>query len=141
MAKSQVPKELGGDENWEYHYLEPLDNENSTMQDITTRDKLLVERESIVKQYEELTLQWIEKSKDPDVSTIKEKRHKLAGDLKDDYWKLDPYVRARSLYDRYGVIQKGGVLQFYPTQTPTVAATPESINGAHTAETAANDVD
>lgn len=146
MAKSQIPKELGGDEDWSYAYIEPAVTENDAMKDSDTRNKLLAERETIVKQYEEATLEWIDKSTDADASTIKERRFKLAADLKADYWKLDPFVRARSLYDRYGVIQKGGNLQFYPPATPpvemvTVAADPETINGAHATATSAADLD
>jgi hypothetical protein len=28
--------------------------------------------------------------------------------------RLDPYIRARTIYDRYGMIKEGGLLNFYP---------------------------
>jgi CRAL/TRIO domain len=43
-------------------------------------------------------------------------RDRLATALTADYWALDPYVRARSLYDRLGVIGPGGVVDFYPEE-------------------------
>ena len=32
IPRSQIVKELGGDENWEYHYIEPVSGENDLMQ-------------------------------------------------------------------------------------------------------------
>lgn len=33
-----------------------------------------------------------------------------------NYWKLDPFIRAKSLLDRIGVIQDGGKIVFYPNE-------------------------
>lgn len=139
VPKSQIPTDLGGDENWSYHYVEPAANENEKMKDTDTRDKFLAERENIVKEYEKATLEWIEHSAPSEATDIKASRHKLAAVLKEDYWKLDPYVRARSLYDRIGMILPGGRICFYPTaQTATTAST---ANGVHQVEPSADDVD
>ena len=60
----------------------------------------------------------------------------MAGDLRDSYWQMDPYLRARCLYDRMGVIQPGGKINFYPWLTESTAApngaekTEEKINGS-----------
>jgi len=66
--------------------------------------------------------------------------------LREDYWHLDPYIRARSYYDRVGMINPGGKLQFYTEKTKSVTA-----NGTKPVETipieyrpietSANDVD
>ncbi|RAL61984.1 hypothetical protein DID88_002473 [Monilinia fructigena] len=111
VPRSQILKELGGDEDWEYKFIEPDPSENDKMKDTVTRDKLLKGREEIVDRYEKATLEWIHEGVSPE---IKSKRTALAKELRDDYWKLDPYVRARSLYDREGVISPGGKLDFYP---------------------------
>jgi len=76
------------------------------------------------------------------------KRNELAIKLRDDYWNLDPYLRARSFYDRVGLstflllphipaanrssVQPGGKLQFYPEKKaePAPAATPVAANPA-----------
>ncbi|KAJ5220019.1 CRAL/TRIO domain protein [Penicillium chermesinum] len=34
--------------------------------------------------------------------------------LGENYWRLDPYIRARNISDRTGVIQEGGKLDYYP---------------------------
>lgn len=139
VPRNQIPKDLGGDENWSYHYVEPAANENEVMKDRETRDKLLAGRENIVKDYEKETLEWIDHSTPSEATEIKANRHKLAADLKEDYWKLDPYVRARSLYDRIGMIQPGGKICFYPTAQP--ATTAPIVNGVPKVEHSPDDVD
>ncbi len=137
IPQSQIIKELGGDEDWEYRYVEPVPGENDKMKDTETRDRLLTERETLVDQYEKATLVWIHTEGDSPL--VKETRQKLASSLKDDYWRLDPYVRARSFYDRIGMIQQGGKLQFYPNLSETSAAMP--TNGATAVDTSAEDLD
>jgi hypothetical protein len=139
VPRNHIPKDFGGDENWTYQYIEPVAGENELMNDTATRDKLLAEREKIVRAYEEATLDWIGHSNGAEASAIKEKRHNLAASLKDDYWKLDPYVRARSMHDRVGMIQPGGKIEFYPA-VPTLS-NPTTTNGQPKVETSADDVD
>jgi hypothetical protein len=109
------------------------------MKDTDTRDMLLAERENIVKEYEKATLDWIDHSAPLEATEIKANRHKIAAALKEDYWKLDPYIRARSLYDRTGMIQPGGKICFYPTTQ--LATTASTVNGVHKVEPSADDVD
>lgn len=140
VPRCQIPKDLGGDENWSYHYVEPAANENETMKDSETTDKLMAERRDIVKEYEKATLEWIDHSSPSEALEIKATRHKLAAALKEDYWKLDPYIRARSLYDRIGMIQPGGKICFYPTTTQAATAVPNT-NGVQRVETSVDDID
>ena len=130
----QILKELGGDENWEYEYVEPVSGENDTMKDTATRDKLLETRKTIVKDFESATEDWIHKSEGSEASNIKAERSRLATLLRENYWELDPYLRARSLYDRQGAIQKGGKVNWYQTKAEPVQTTPA-------VETSADDVD
>jgi hypothetical protein len=135
VPKANILKELGGEEDWSYKYLEPSPGENDRMKDTATRDKLLLEREDIVKQYESATKNWIDGT---DVATAKETRLKLANNLRDGYWILDPYVRARSYYDRVELIGPGGKPQFYPSRTESPAT---AANGTPKLETSAADLD
>lgn len=126
MPRSNIIKELGGDEDWEYKYIEPSPSENDAMKDIATRDSLLIEREKNVEEYEKATLEWVEGTGN------KEERTRIAGMLRDGYWVLDPYVRARSYYDRVGLIGPGGKPQFYPGRadvSPVPVVAP-AVNGA-----------
>ncbi|KAE9369605.1 CRAL/TRIO domain-containing protein [Stipitochalara longipes BDJ] len=124
VPKPQIIHELGGAEDWTYQYIEPVPGENDTMKDIATRDKLLLAREEIVKEYEKVTLEWIRGT--GDVDAVKKSRNEIASKLKVDYWGLDPYVRARSYYDRVGMINPGGKIQFYPVKEEKVTV-PETV--------------
>ncbi|KAK3942080.1 Cral trio domain protein [Diplogelasinospora grovesii] len=144
VPAKQVPKELEGEEDWEYKYVEPVPGENDKMKDTQTRDRLLAARELLVKEYEAATINWI---KNPTDDSIKAKRDALAARLREDYWNLDPYVRARSFYDRTGVLLPGGKTDYYPQGQKKVED--EKVNRVTNAlalahlhvETSADDVD
>ena len=122
VPKSQIMKELGGEEDFKYTYIEPQEGENKDMDDTATREKMEAERTELVKSYETETIAWIHGEDGG------EGRNRLAQRLAENYWRLDPYIRARSLYDRAGVIAKDGTLNFYP-----------SAQGGQTASKAAED--
>lgn len=110
-------KELEGDEDWEYKYVEVEENENPKLADKETRDTLLAERQQLAKEIQDITIEWIRASfkKETDAaSSAEEKRKELVEKLRSQYWVLDPYVRARSLYDRVNIVQGGGKIDFYP---------------------------
>ena len=113
-----VPKELGGQEDWTYKYIEPVPGENERLKDAATRSRLEKERATIVREYEGLTIKWAKTGEE----ALKSHRLQLADRLRQNYWQLDPYVRARSLYDRWGVIRSGGVIDFYPSAQGGAAA-------------------
>ena len=130
---NRMMPELEGEEKWEYKYLEPVPGENDAMKDTATRDKLQAERNKIVEEYEKTTVQWLNSS-GAQAEAAKAKRTKLAGDLRESYWQMDPYLRARSLYDRMGVISPGGKINFYPWLTEST----EAPSGAEKTEEKAN---
>ncbi|KAJ5169862.1 uncharacterized protein N7500_002645 [Penicillium coprophilum] len=114
---SQIMKELEGDEDWEYKYVEVPENENPSMADKETRDTLMAERQKLAKEIQDTTIEWIRasfKKENDAASAAKEKRDALIAQLRTQYWVLDPYVRARSLYDRLNIVQGGGKINFYP---------------------------
>lgn len=138
VPRSQIIKELGGEEDWEYKYVEPLPEENAAMKDVETKKKLEEARQQVVADYEKKTFDWI-RGQD-----VKSERDEMAARLRENYWRLDPIIRARSLYDRTGMIGKDGKLNYYPTQTakkenlPPAAA---AANGVPTQAASADDVD
>ena len=110
-------KELEGDEDWEYKYVEVPENENPKMADKETRDTLVAERQKLAKEIQDVTVEWIStsfKKQTAAAAAAKEKRDNLIAQLRAQYWVLDPYVRARSLYDRLNIVQGGGKINFYP---------------------------
>lgn len=122
IERSHIIKELGGDDPWEYKYLEPQPGENELMSDDGTKQRLLDERAGIVKDFESATQQWVQDPQAHDSS--KQRRNELAERLRSGYWQLDPYIRARSLYDRKGLIKKGGKIPFYDSPDSVITPTP-----------------
>ncbi|KAK0649509.1 CRAL-TRIO domain-containing protein [Cercophora newfieldiana] len=114
IAVKQLPKELEGEEDWEYKFIEPVPGENDRLKDTATRDRLLAARDMLVKEFEDATAQWIQHPEGEKAAEIKARRASLATQLREDYWGVDPYLRARSLYDRTGVLLAGGKIDFYP---------------------------
>lgn len=49
---SQIPVDMGGEEKWEYQYVEPKEGENHLLKEEGASEGLLSERQGIVKSYE-----------------------------------------------------------------------------------------
>ncbi|KAL9099145.1 MAG: hypothetical protein Q9163_005312 [Psora crenata] len=105
-----ITAELGGKDAWQYSYREPVPGENDMLKDTATRDKLLEGRAAVVREYEATTRQWLQGTTE---THVLEKRKELTEKLRKGYWELDPYVRARTYYDRTGLINPGGRIQLY----------------------------
>jgi hypothetical protein len=120
IPRTQILKELGGDEDWSYSYVESDPSENTIQSNAELRDQLLAARSEIVRKYETTVLDWIQSAnkeaanEKASLEAVRVQRDALAEDLKKNYWDLDPYLRARSYYDRTGIISRDGALDFYP---------------------------
>ncbi|KAL9590573.1 MAG: hypothetical protein Q9203_000625 [Teloschistes exilis] len=142
IEKSHIIKELGGDDPWEYKYIEPSAGENEKMSDEDTRQRLLDERAGTVKEYESTTQEWIADAENR--ASLQQKRNELAERLRSGYWQLDPYLRSRSIYDRSGLIRDGGAIQYYGKPETENAPKPlaaSAQNGPLPAEHKADDLD
>ncbi|KAF2835782.1 CRAL/TRIO domain-containing protein [Patellaria atrata CBS 101060] len=131
IPRTQIPRELGGDEAWDYVYPAPPDPataENPKLSDAATRGKIEVERGELAKRYEEVVLEWVAGEKEG--KEVEGERNGVAEELRKNYWKLDPYMRARSLYDRSGVLGEGGVVNFYPEkkQAPETMTSSDDVD-------------
>ncbi|KAK3899485.1 hypothetical protein C8A05DRAFT_18082, partial [Staphylotrichum tortipilum] len=114
ISREHIPSSLEGAEDWTYAYAEPAPNENAPLSDTATRDRLLAARALLYKEYEDATLEWIRAGNGEEAEGVKKRRDEIAGRLREDYWAVDPYLRARSYYDRTGVLLPGGKLDWYP---------------------------
>ena len=114
VDRGHIPKELGGGEDWAYHYVEPRPGENAQMADEAARSELLEERQKTVESFEMSTQKWLSTAAaGQDVTAEQKERHSLANQLREGYWQLDPFLRARTLYERTGMIQPNGRIVFY----------------------------
>ncbi|KAI0165079.1 phosphatidylinositol transfer protein CSR1 [Hypoxylon sp. FL1284] len=137
IAKERVPTDLEGSSGYTYEYKEPVTGENDKMKDKVTKEKLLAEREALYESYESKTIEWINEVDATKRSQIHSERDGIAAKLRQQYWQLDPYIRARSFYDRIGVVKPGGSVDYYPAKT-----SPTSTNGTAAAgETSTDDID
>jgi hypothetical protein len=115
VPRDQIPTDLGGDEKWEYSYVEPYTDENALLKDTESKDRIQNQRTELVQKYESTVLNWIHASDaDSNLEARRKERDTVAEDLRQNYWTLDPYVRAKTYYDRIGLIGEGGKLNFYP---------------------------
>lgn len=127
IAPDRLIKELGGDLDWEYKYVEPVEGENDIMKDTATRNRLQAERQEIANRFETATRKWVEAS----TPEINAERASLAKELCVNYWKLDPYIRARSLYDRNGNMRGGGKkVAWYDDEKAAAAAEDKAADDA-----------
>ena len=113
ISLSHIPTELGGEDPWTFSYPEPRPGENDKMKDDATRQRLLKERATVVKEFEDATQKWIQGAPQADAA-LKQRRNSIAEQLQKGYWQLDPYLRARTWYDRTGMIKPGGAIDYYP---------------------------
>ena len=117
IPRETIYKELGGPDNWEPSFIEPTENENDRLHDTITRDAIVEDRQRIVKELLSATSTWINATSNKEteqVKTIQAQREDLMEQLRVNYWKLDPYVRARNHLDRSGMVQEGGKIDFFP---------------------------
>ncbi|THC99624.1 hypothetical protein EYZ11_000891 [Aspergillus tanneri] len=112
IDRSQLTKDFGGDADWTYDYIEPQLDENVTMEDTATRDALMVERTKIGLKMLAATAAWISASSDSQgtgdrshIAELTARREKFIEDFRLNYWKLDPYIRARAIIDRMGELK------------------------------------
>lgn len=114
----QILKEHGGMDQWQYEYEEPIMDENFKMQNTITRNYLLLERQMLVQQFEDVTKEWTMTALGTErAEEVGGRRDKVCADLTANFWELDPYVRARSLYDRRSCLSGTGNLQYHPPKS------------------------
>ncbi|SPQ20404.1 495bc431-2511-4eb6-a2d8-20647a523157 [Thermothielavioides terrestris] len=106
----------GGKDSWEYSYIEPVAGENERMQSEKKAD-VEAARAELVRQFEQLSVEWasLEPKSVASVQKVAERRH-MAKKLAEAYWDLDPYIRARSYYDRAGVLGATGAVDYKAAQ-------------------------
>lgn len=117
ISRNQIPRELAGDEDWEYKYIEPKEDENKIMEDTSTRDSLMFERLVTGIRMLAATAVWIgattfSKGKEDKatVEELKSRRDTIIEDFRQNYWRLDPYLRQRAIIDRTGVLKPDGTV-------------------------------
>lgn len=106
IDKSQLLKDLGGEDDWEYNYLEPTVEYNGLVEkNEAIRGEIMNEREKLKHEFITKTIQWIEST---DIATSKkllQEKIELSERLTQNFRKYDGCIRNRGVYDRFGDIK------------------------------------
>ncbi|KAG0063367.1 hypothetical protein BGZ89_009915 [Linnemannia elongata] len=94
-----------GLDDWKYEYIPAQEGENDCRNDVVKREELLNERHELESRFETVSKEWCLKM---DGSSSAE-RDAIAAQLKEQYTRLWPYVRAVNMYQRWGAAQPTGV--------------------------------
>ncbi|KAF9943723.1 hypothetical protein BGZ65_000411, partial [Modicella reniformis] len=94
-----------GLDDWTYEYVPATPGENDAMKDTATKETLLAERHALEVRFDEATRNW---NKNIDGKNSSE-RDEIAKQFREQYTRMTPYVRATSLYQRWGVAKDGQV--------------------------------
>ncbi|KAJ5884866.1 hypothetical protein N7495_009376 [Penicillium taxi] len=111
IPREHILRELGGDEDWDWEYIDPLPHENDKLHNTAERITILAERKELGNELFSLTNEAI---LGEETYAVHEQRNKVIRQLRENYWRLDPYVRSRTILDRTGIIKAGGEIDFYP---------------------------
>ncbi|KPM40502.1 hypothetical protein AK830_g6044 [Neonectria ditissima] len=113
ISKDNLQTRYGGSDKWEYNYINPVPGENERLDMEEKRAEIQAERDRLLHEFDQLTIEWA--CLDPATDAAKEKalrRNRLVEDIQKNYWKLDPYVRARTYYHRVGVATGAGDVNY-----------------------------
>ncbi|KAF9322316.1 hypothetical protein BG006_002445 [Podila minutissima] len=106
-----VPRErlpithYGGLDDWTYKYVPAAPGEDDAMKDLAKKEELLAERHALEAGFDRTTREWIKSVNGKNAP----ERDEIAQQLREQYTRLSPYVRATNLYKRWGVAVEGQV--------------------------------
>lgn len=101
-----IPQRLGGEDGYEYHYVEPT-WKNSAKKPMDSRYlDLMEERKELLMLWVVVTAQWLEARTSEDSLKYLKQKVKLGLALGKNYINLDPYYRFRGICDRLGLLEK-----------------------------------
>jgi hypothetical protein len=113
IPRDNLQKCYGGDDEWEYQYVEPVSTENEQLNDMEKKAELQEQKAALIEKFDHLTMEWV--SLEPEDSVAKAKsaqRGEVVHELELKYWQLDPYFRSTTYYDRVGVLTRDGAVDF-----------------------------
>ncbi|KAF9289103.1 hypothetical protein BGZ68_010058 [Mortierella alpina] len=102
-----------GLDDWKYQYVPAAEGENKCMEDLAKKEELLNERQALETKFDVMTRAWIKEAGGKN----SDERDEIAKELREQYTRLSPYVRAVNLYKRWGVAVDGEVNWTYNVKT------------------------
>ena len=101
-----IEKDLGGESDHSFEYIEAVEGENDLLKASTAKDELSKARDALTNEFLEATVQWIKSESKEENKKSQERKNQVAKQLHENYWLIDPYIRARSVFDRNGSMDK-----------------------------------
>ncbi|KAF9917755.1 hypothetical protein FBU30_000546 [Linnemannia zychae] len=102
-----------GLDDWKFEYIPYKEGENDAMKDTAKKAELLAERRAIEERFDAVTRTWAKTGNGKNL----DERDELAKEFREQYSRMSPYVRATSLYKRWGVAVDGQVNWTYNVKT------------------------
>ncbi|KAF9090097.1 hypothetical protein BGX29_011672, partial [Mortierella sp. GBA35] len=87
-----------GLDDWKYEYVPATPGENDVQKDVAKKEEMVTERKALETKFDDITREWIKNVNGKNSS----ERDEVAKQLRDQYARLTPYVRAKNLYQRLG---------------------------------------
>ncbi|AMD19907.1 HCL244Wp [Eremothecium sinecaudum] len=101
-----IAKDLGGEDDYNYDgFVLPDPSVDEKLQDEEAKAAILQERDNIIEQFIQSTVNWIESATDEDSEKWLRRKIELSKELSANYSRLDPYIRSRSFYDVNGTLK------------------------------------
>lgn len=113
IPQENLQTDYGGGDSWDYEYIEPEACDDERLEDVETRDEIQKERNELILEFDRETAQWASMGTDsPSISEKQSNRKDVADQIRQNYWKLDPYIRARTYHQRVGIVDEEGNVDF-----------------------------
>ncbi|KAL1925286.1 uncharacterized protein VTP21DRAFT_169 [Calcarisporiella thermophila] len=150
VEPSQLQEEFGGTNPFKWEYIPPRGGENQLMQDTRAKKELLEKEERLRREFEQVTREWAEarlwKNVEKAEQLWQKRKEELNPKLRQIALDLDPYIRGRVVYHRYGFITPEQTVNFSAnlsgdngTAAPAIHASPgEAITPAASAAAVAD---
>ncbi|KAF9114523.1 hypothetical protein BGX27_010580 [Mortierella sp. AM989] len=104
-----------GLDDWTYEYVPAVPGESDAMKDLVKKEELLTERKALEEKFDATTRAWVKNINGKNSS----ERDEIAQSLREQYTRMTPYVRAKNLYQRWGVAKDGQVNWTYNVKAET----------------------
>lgn len=109
VAPDQLMKNKAyeGEDATPYHYVPPVPGENRLLhEDSDAKHRAIARRKEMELTFERLTEVWQGQKQLSSSAAVIQERHEVGMRMADVWWTVEPYTRARTVYDRIGEIRK-----------------------------------
>lgn len=93
-----------GLDEWEYSYTPVVEGENADQKDVLKKQEMLIERNALEEKFEGVNREWIKNIN----GNNNPERDEIAAEMREQYFRMLPYVRAKNVYQRSGVVSSDG---------------------------------